>query len=456
MSTAPRLDRSSPPEPRAVRRFGFPEVRSASLANGLDVRVARLPRLPVATLQVVVDAGEAAVLSEDAGLALLTAEGLEGGTSARSGPELADALERLGASLEVSAGWDAASVGLTCLVERLAEAAPLLAEVLLRPAFPEDEVARCRDRQLATLEHRKKDPRALANDMAAAFYYAAGVPYARPLSGRRESVERLTREHANTFYRARYRPGGSGVVLVGDVEPERALALVAEQLGPWTGEPAAPPEFEAVSAVERRTVFVVHRPGAVQSEIRIGHVGADRGTPDYFPLIVLNTLLGGAFTSRLNLNLRERHGYTYGARSRFSFRRRPGPFIVDVAVATEVTADAVRETMTEIDGLLREGPGADEVAAAKDYIAGVFPLQLETTAQVAGRITELIIYELPDPYYQVYRDRVLAVTPGEAHEAGLRHIHPDHMAVVVVGDADAIRPPLEALEIGAVEVHAPS
>lgn len=456
MRRAAPADRSRPPEPGEVRPFDFPEARSFRLENGLHVRIARLGRLPVVTARLVLDGGESAVPAGQAGLATLTVNSLEGGTAARSGPQLAEALERLGASLELSAGWDAASVGVTCLAGRLEEALELLAEIVLEPAFPEVEVTRYRDQQLGAIEQRRKDPRALANDMAAGFFYAANVPYARPVLGTQESVARLVPDAIRTFYGDRYRAGGAGLVLAGDVQPERARALAQARLSRWPGERAPEPEFEAAPAVAARALFLVHRRGAVQSEIRIGHVGAARKTPDYFPLIVVNTLLGGAFTSRLNLSLRERHGFTYGARSHFSFRRRPGPFMVEAAVATEVTAAAVREAVGEIEGLLRDGPGDDEVAAAKEYIAGVFPLQLETTAQVAGRIADLIVHGLPDDYYVTYRDRVRAVTRGQAHEAALRHIHPDRLAIVVVGDADAVRAPLQALDIAPVHVRTPA
>lgn len=456
MSARVRLNRSSPPEPAEVRPFEFPEVHSERLGRGLDVRVVRLDALPVVTLRVVVDAGEAAVPGERAGLAVLTGNSLEGGTELRPGPALAEALERLGASLEVSVGWDAAVLGLSCLAPRLEGALALLAEVVARPAFPADEVVRYRDQQLAAIEQRRKDPRALASDMAAAFFYAPGVPYGRPLLGSRASVEHLGSEEALAFYGARYPAAGAGLIVVGDVEPERAFALAATHLGEWVGAPAPEPAFEAATNLTARRIFVVHRPDAVQSEIRIGHVGVPRDSPDFFPLVVLNTLLGGAFTSRLNLNLRERHGFTYGARSRFVFRRRAGPFMVDTAVATEVTADAVREAVGELEALLRDGPRADEVAAAKDYIAGTFPLQLETTAQVAARIADLIVHRLPDDYYRVYRDRVAAVTPDQVHAAAHRHIHPERMAIVIVGDADVVLGPLEALGIGPVEVHTPA
>ncbi|HZD05038.1 MAG TPA: insulinase family protein, partial [Longimicrobiales bacterium] len=221
----------------------------------------------------------------------------------------------------------------------------------------------------------------------------------------------------------------------------------------WVGDPPTRPDVDARPRSRERTVHVVHREGSVQSEIRIGHPGAPKTTPDYFPLLVANTVLGGAFTSRLNLNLREEHGFTYGVRSRFSFRRGAGPFSVSAAVGTDVTADAVREVVNELEGLVEDGPTEEETRAARDYIAGVFPLRLETTGQVAARVAELVVYGLPDDWHATYRDRVRAVEADSATEAVRRHIRPGEAQIVVVGDADAVTAPLEALGLGTVIIH---
>jgi zinc protease len=202
-----------------------------------------------------------------------------------------------------------------------------------------------------------------------------------------------------------------------------------------------------------RTVHVVHRPGAVQSELRIGHPGVPRKTPDYAELVVANAVLGGTFTSRLNLNLRERRGFTYGVRSRFAFRRGPGPFTVGTAVDTEVTAEAVREAVGEIARYVDEGPTEEELASARDYIAGVFPLRLETTGQVAGRVAELLVYDLPEDAWTRYREEIRAVEVETAHRAIARAVRPDQLTVVVVGDADRVAEPLEESGLGPVTIH---
>ena len=234
--------------------------------------------------------------------------------------------------------------------------------------------------------------------------------------------------------------------------PAEIETLVRDRLGDWSGAPPAREDFPVTPADTERKIWIVDRPGAVQSEIRVGHLGIERSNPDHYALSVLNTLLGGAFTSRLNLNLREKNGFTYGVRSRFSLRRRPGSFQVSTAVGSEVTAPAVREILGELERLVDGGPEEREVEAARDYIAGVFPLRLETAGQVASRIIEQVVFGLPEDYHRTYRDRIRAVATEDAAEAGRRHVRPAEAQIIVVGDADTVQPALAALDLAPVHV----
>jgi zinc protease len=231
--------------------------------------------------------------------------------------------------------------------------------------------------------------------------------------------------------------------------------MADEVFGPWQARSVQGDGFSAPSNLEGGRVAVVDRPGAVQSEIRIGQVGVPRSTSLFFPLKVFNAVLGGAFTSRLMLNLREKQGFTYGVRSGFSFRRQAGPFTISTAVATEVTAPAVQEAMSELTHLLEGGPTEEEASRARDFIAGVFPLRFETTGQVASRLGELFVYDLPEDFFSTYRDRIREVTPETALDAGRTVLDPSRMVVTVVGDAEKIRGPLEELPFGPVEIEAP-
>lgn len=448
-------DRSRPPEPGTIRSFDFPEVDSRPMANGLDLRVARMGTLPLVSVNLFMRAGEAALMEERAGLAVLAGDTLEGGTRRRGGHALAEALEGIGARLSVTTGWEGTSVGLSCLAERLQEGMALLAEAVTEPEFPAEEVERTRNQQLADIRQQAMDPGSMAALEIARRIHAPEVPYARPQIGSPESVASFGRDHLRGYADACWRPGRGGLVVVGDVDADEVEALAGESLGAWSGDPGLEQTFTVRPATTERRVWIVHRPGAVQSELRVGHVGLERGHPDEDAVVVLNALFGGTFTSRLNLNLRERNGFTYGVRSRFAFRSRPGPFTVGTAVGTDVTAAALREIVREMEALAEGGPTEAEVEAARDYLAGVFPLRLETVGQVAARLTELVIYGLPVEYHAGYRERMRDVTAEAVTEAARRHLKPAEAQIVVVGDAEAIHDDVAALSLGPVEVLHP-
>lgn len=451
----PAPDRTAAPAPGPVRPFDFPAVTRERLGgdDAPQLLVARHGDLPLVTAAVIVEGGAAAEPADRAGIARLASDALEAGTASRDVEQLAWELESLGVHLDAAAGWDAASASITVHADRLDPALALLAEIVRAPAFPADQVERLRDEQLAEILQRRKDPRALASDAAARFIFAPEVPYARPLVGLEATLRDVDPDALRRFHADRYRAGSAALVLTGAIDAASARDLAARHFGDWRGAAARREAFEVRPGVDATTVFIVHRPGSVQSEIRMGHVGVDRHHPDYFPLQVMNTILGGAFTSRLNMSLRERHGFTYGARSGFAFRRRPGPFTIDAAVASDVTARAVEEALKEVEALRSEGPTPDELEAARDYLRGVLPLTLQTTQQLAGRISELVIYDLPDDWYATYRDRIAAVSAADVRRVAAEAVRPDRLAITIVGDADSVRAPLEALGLGPVHVH---
>jgi zinc protease len=453
MSATSPFDRSRAPAPGPVRPFGLPEVHRSALDNGLSVLAARHGRLPVVTAALVLEGGAAGDPPAKAGLAYLVAGALDAGTRRRSADDLAWELERLGVEFEADPRWDGVILSIVAPRERLELALDLFAEIVREPAFPLEEIDRLRNEQLAEILQRQKEPRALAADMAARFIFGQDVPYCRPLLGTSLTVRGLGPVDVEGFYRGWYAPRGAALLMVGDIDADAARDLARARFGDWTGEPHPRPAFEVSRAVERATVFIVDRPGSVQSELRVGDVGLARSHEDYFPLQVMNALLGGAFTSRLNMSLRERHGFTYGVHSGFAFRRQPGPFQIQTAVATDVTARAVEEILREVHRLRDEAAPDEEVAAARDYLAGTLPLELQTTDQLAARLADLVLYDLPDDYFDTYRERILAVTPADVQRVARAHLRPERFALVVVGDARAIAPPLEALGAGPVEVH---
>jgi len=454
-SPAPTRRRTTPPEPGPIRPFHLPDLEGDRLDSGLEVRSMARSELPLVSVCLVVDAGETTVLPERAGLAVLTGDSLSGGTAKRSGAELAEALEGLGTSLRVSTGWNATTLSVTCVAERLDPTLELLAEVVRSPTFPESEVDRVRRQRLAAIRQRQMDPGHLASDELDRTIYPPEHPCHRPLSGQPESLEAMDRSQPAAFVEARYRPDGAGFVVVGDLAADDVLGRARDRFAGWEGSAAPRPELPPVVLPDPRPVVLVHREGAVQSEIRIGHPGPARGSEMENALEVGNAVLGGAFTSRLNLNLREEHGFTYGVRSRFERRRRGGTFSISTAVETGATARALEEAMGEFRRFVAEGPTTDEVEQARDYLAGIFPLRMETAPQLAAGLAEILIFDLPDDYHHRYRDRVRAVSPEGVRDAVQATLDPERAPIVVVGDADALERELEALELGPVEVRRP-
>ena len=448
------FDRTLEPQPGAIRPFHFPATSRSVLGNGLTTLVAARNALPVVTLRLTVAAGATTEAGGEEGLATLAASALEGGTRRLSGEALAWELERLGLQLETWATWDALHLSCTAVGEQLPAALALLAEVARAPAFPDGEVTRMRGEHLAELLQRQVEPRALADDMASRFLFSEASPYARPLLGRRTALEQLDGRRIRDFHERGFTPGASALILAGDVDPDTAVALIEKSFGDWTGAVPQSPDVPAEPRLRDLNLQLVDRPGAVQSELRIGHVGVARSHPDYFSLLVMNAILGGAFTSRLNLCLRERHGFTYGVRSAFAFRRAPGPFIIQTAVGTEVTVHAIQETLRELEQLLNDGPTDAEVSSARDYLAGIFPLELQTTEQLAGKLAELVVHDLPDDYFEHYRARILAVTAGDVLRVARDHVRPAELTIVVVGEADALEPELAAAGLAPVVRHA--
>lgn len=447
------LDRSHAPAPTAVREFHFPRIERGSLANGLTVISAKHSELPVVTLLIVAHAGAEHDERATSGLAQLTARALEAGTKSRSADRVAWEFELLGAELEIAVLWDCALLSVTVPAGKVEPALALLAEVITSPAFTDAEIERLRDEQLSELEQRRADPRLLAGDMASRFLFAPDVPYARPIPGTRASVRHLTAEHVRAFYEQHWSAGNAAVIAVGNAAHHEVERLAARHLQEWGSRAPAPADFDVAAVVDRTQVFIVHREGSVQSEIRVGHVGLARSTPDYFPLAIANGVLGGVFTSRLNLNLREKHGFTYGVRSGFGFRKQPGPFLIQTAVATDVTAKALHELLAETRRLVQDGATEEEVVATREYLAGVMPLEMQTTEQMAHRIADIFVYGLANDYLPQHRAALLGVTREDANQAARTHINSDQFAITIIGDATAIESEIAALDVGPIEVH---
>ena len=443
-------DRGAPPPPGEAREFRFPGYLRHRLASGLTVLAARHPRAPLVSLELIFPAGAQQAPAERAGLAPLTGTLLDEGTPERSALEIAATIERLGGQLSTSADWDHAWVSAELESRHAAAGLALIAEVATAPSFPEAEVARLRRLRLAEVLRQRADPTSLAQDRFARAVYGDSA-YGFPLLGTENSLAALDRAAVEAFYRRHYGLAGAFAVAVGDLDPERLIAEVEARLGRGDDRPP-PPAAPEIRPLPRAGVEVhlVDRPGSAQTELLVGHAGVPRPHQDFLALQVMNSLLGGKFTSRINLNLRERHGFTYGAQSRFSTRLGPGPFQLSASVATPVAGAAAAELLAELARIREEPVGAGELADTQSYLIGVFPYSLQTVSGLAHRLESLAVFDLAPDYYDRLPEAVRAVDAERILEVARRHLHPDRLVVVAVGAAAELAPQLAAL--GRVEV----
>ncbi len=438
------------PEPGTPRPYDFPAVASDRLANGLTILVADLPGRPLVSASLILPVGAADEPHDEGGAAVLAARALTEGTERYDAVGLTEASERLGASIHADAGWDAMSVSVDVPAARLRPALELLAEVLLRPTFPADEVERLRDERLNDLLQAQADPRRRADETFIGTVYAAASPYHRPSAGMRETVERLDADVLRRAYGRALDPGRATLVVGGDLGGQDVVAMARDLLGDWVAgadaRPVGPIDDGAASG--GRIVRVVHRPGSVQTEIRVGHRGLPRRTPDFHAVSVMSAILGGLFNSRLNMQLREAKGYTYGAGAGFDMRRGAGPFIARAAVNTEVTVPALLDMIAELERMRDEPVSETELAAARDFLVGVFPLRFETAGAVVGALGGLAVNGLPLEELVDYRAHIEAVDIDAVTAAARDHLRVDTASIVLVGDVDAFGPALEEAGLG--------
>jgi zinc protease len=443
------------PAPGAPRPYHFPNFIHRPLDSGLTLWVVPLPDRDMVSVHLLVDGGAASESEADGGIAALTAESLVTGTKRLDGHAFAEASERLGIELFADSSWDVARAGFVALPAQWPAGLALLAQMIREPGFDEGEFDRIREERLADILQARSEPGRLADEFFLRHVFGDDAPYGRLSAGTPETVEPLVVAQARAHHDRNWRPDRSHLVVAGPVDADAVASRVEATLGDWTG---TSPGHRSIPVADQggRRVVIVDRPGSVQSELRIGHVGIDRRHPDYFPAMVMAGLLGGTFSSRLNQRLREELGYTYGARAAFDPRRSAGPFSARAAVQTEVTADAIRETLLLLEGMQAAPPEAAELREVTDYMVGVFPLRFETTMGAAAGIEPIAVYGLDHDWWATYRDRVEAVGPIEAHQAAVDLLRPAESLIVLAGDASRVRGPIEAANLGTVEVVRPA
>ena len=421
--------------------ISLPPIHRESLPNGLSVVIAQRAGVPLAAVRLVLRGGSSLDPARRGGLAHLVALAARRGTRRRTGPEIDLAVESLGAELGAGVDEDATYFGLSAPVEELPRCMDILADVATHPTFPAAEVKRLQRREVAALAHDLDEPSVVADRamLSAAF---GDHPYGHPPEGRVRDLTEARRADVAAYHGRHFRPSEAILVVVGKVDVAEVLALVRRRFGGWRGPDGASPPVRAPAPPVTR-VLVVDKPDVTQSQVRIASQGFPRKSPDYVPGIVASAVLGGGFTSRLMEAIRVNRGLSYGVRSRFATSASGGVFFVSTFTKVETTAEIVEVALGETARFAEEGPAGEELERTKSYLCGLFPLSLETHDQLAEKLADLALYELPDAEITEFRDRVQAVGPEDCREAAARYFPLERRVVVAVGPARRIARTLE-------------
>ncbi len=449
------FDRSRPPELPMPADLVIPAVQATQLSNGLSLRLVEMREVPLVQVTLKVRSGGRSD-GDIAGLATFVANMLDEGAGGRDGLGIAAEAALLGAELSTGADWDYIYVSLNTPKRTLARSLDLLADVALRPSFKGPDVARERDLRIAQILQQRDQPNGMAALAFGAIMFPAAHPYHRPIGGDSASTVRLDSTVVRQYYQRTFRPDQAELIVTGDIALSEARRQLGERFGGWhkARTAAVRPSMPApITVAPARSVYLVNKPKAAQSVIMIGLPGVERSNPDYAAIEVMNTILGGSFSSRLNSNLRETRGYTYGAGSGFQYRPVPGAFLARAAVRTDVTDSSLVEFFKELDAI-REQPVTDaELGRARNYIVLGLPGDFETTSQMASQISELLTFGLPTTWFNGYARRVMAVTAADVQRVARKYLPAEKAAVIVVGDVATIRPGIEALNLGPISVR---
>ncbi len=427
-------------------KFSLPPIEKTKLSNGLEVWMVRQTELPIVSMNMVFKTGGTFEAADKSGVSSLTATLLDDGTKTRTALEIANGLQSIGASLGAGSGWDSTNVSMSSLTKNLDAALDIYSDVIVNPIFPETELETIRKRALVGFIQRKSNPNAIAGTVYDRILYGKNHPYGRQLSGDETSVKGITRADLVKSYESTFRPNNAVLIVVGDVDPKTLTSKLEKAFADW--KPGAIPTGKLPEApqLEKAGIYLVDRPNSAQSVVSIGQIGVPRDSPDYFPLQVLNSTLGGSF-SRLDMNLREDKGYTYGARSNFVYRRGAGPFTASADVQTAVTKESVAEFIKEIKGIRGEIPiTPQELESNKQRIIRGYPRGFETVGQISGQLSNLVVYGLNDSYFNEFISKVNAVTIEDVNRVANKYLTPDKLAIIIVGDRKVIEPGLKQLE----------
>ena len=442
--------RDTPPTPAAARALALPVPTSFTLANGLTVLLNDRAGLPVVSAELVLKSGSGTNPAGKPGLANFTAAMIDEGTATRSSLQIANEAAQFGGTLTTGSGVDSTQASVTALSRTFPQMLTLLSDVVRHPSFPADEMERQRASRLAQLAQQKENVNAIASAVTAAALYGASHPYGSTELGTEASVNAVTVDDLRAFWTRNYVPNNAALVVSGRISETELRPLVEKAFGDWQrGTPDVP--AAVAPSTTRASIVLVDKPGSPQTQLRGVSIAASRVTPDFEAMVVANDILGGLFTSRINLNLREAHGYTYGANSQFVFRRSPGFFVVATGVRTDVTAPALSEIVKEL-GRIRDGVTGEELTLARDAEVRSLPSEFETSSNVTTTSANLFLFALPLDHYAKAQARYAALTAEQVNAAVRKYIAPDKTLFIVVGDRAKIGAELEKLNLGPIEV----
>jgi zinc protease len=433
------------PAPGPEPTFAVPAFKRFKLKNGLEVLLAEFHELPLVELNLVVKSGGASNAADMSGLADMTRRMLDEGTKTRTPIQIADQLASLGAAMGGGSGWDSSGATLSVLGKNLEPALTVFADVVVAPAFDAAEFARVRDNSLTAITRRKDSPPMIATLALARLLYGPKHPYAWPQAGVEASLKKMTPAALRATYDKYWHPDNAVLIVAGDVGEASLRPLLEGAFKAWKPRRAALPRLPAPApAADKTRIFLIDKAGAPQSSIRVGGFGIARTSPDFFPVTVMNMILGGGFY-RLDLNLREGKAWTYGARSSFESRKTPGPFSAGGEFVAAHTAESIQEIIKEINGMRDADVTDAELARAKDQLAKSFPARFATRAAVANQLAEIAVYGLPATYLADYQKKIAAVTKDEVRRVARKYLTPEKLTIVVVGDAKSLRDKLEKI-----------
>lgn len=446
------LDRSVPPKAGKPRDINFPEFFETKTNNGITVIVIEDKRLPLITTRFVFRSGSYLDYfsgENKSGLASVTSELLTKGTTKRNATQIAEDVDYLGASLSSGCDYNASYVSSYTLKKYSDNIFGIISDVILNPSFAEEEIKRSEEQRINSLLSMKDEGDYLADKTFKKVVFDK-TPYQFPVEGIESSIRNINRDDILTYYKKVFVPSNLIVAFVGDITPEEAVAKVNEQFAGWTGVEAPAAEIIVPKLKDKTGVYLTNKKGAVQSSLKAGHLGIQRNNSDFIAVSVMNTLLGGFFTSRLNKNLREVNGYTYGVRSVFNSHLHSGEFSVVTEVKNNITANTVTEILKEINEIKNNYVEDEELQNVKNYISGSFPMQLETPNAIASKVITLKLNNLEDGYYNTYIKKVNELTKEEIKEVANKYLHPDNLVISVGGNIAEIRKDMEIF--GDVEI----